>query len=246
VKILLFFSFVFISFAQTITVLTGNEKDKFTNFEKEMCSLFIDTYNKNKKLEFKLQFIPSTFSNILNKLAKPDSNALIFAIYTLSITEDRKEIYDFSTPYMINRPMILKSKLKMTQKDESDTRAVFGVFKNNMYEPILIERVKQTKQVYRSFLAKTKIVDALNSGVIDFWYTDYADLWSYNLEVANELNIGTQDQYGLMFPKNSLLNKQLSKTFILFLKSDEFYKLVFKHFGKAAVNYFQRGLKRTF
>jgi hypothetical protein len=232
--------------AQTVIVFIEKKtnEDKFAKFEKDMISSFITFFNLESNSKYKLNFIEMTLNETFIKMQKYTSNDNILAINSLSVTDERKLKFDFSTPYMINRPIILKSKKNKNPKDLENIKSVFGTIKGSIYERILINDLKNKNQKYILTNSMIELIEKLKNGSIDFIYSDYVNIWSFDLESVKEIDTGDIDQIAILFPKNSILRKSINTYFETFIKSGTYMSLIKKHFGEAAINYFQRGLKK--
>jgi ABC-type amino acid transport substrate-binding protein len=230
----------FLLFSQSVTVLISPDKDKFTLFEKELAEALIKLYNSNNSASLTVNFLEKTFGDMFPEIDKADASSMIMGIQTISINAERKKKYDFSAPYMTNRFTMTKMKNNPKQKTTMDVDAVIGALKGTIYQQIVIDRKYNTRQKFKIFDSKIDIANALKNKEIDFWLTDYIDIWTFDL-AASDLKIGDPDKFGILFPKGSKLNVSMSKTTEYFLRSSVYYALIRKHLGEEAANYFQKG-----
>jgi ABC-type amino acid transport substrate-binding protein len=242
-KIALIFLILYNLFSQSIDVLIRENSDKFVEFEKDMVENVFKLHNERTKSNFKLNFIPSKFADIMEKLKNP-SNINMLGMHAISITEDRKKTYDFSMPYMVNRLVISKSRINRPVLKVTDSLAIFGLLRGSIYEELMKIRSKKFKQKYKLYESSPSIYSDLLAGNIHYYLSDYSRLWVYDLEAAEEIKLMKDDQNALLYVKNSPLKKKLDETLEKFLRSENFYNIVKKHFGQDAVTFFQLGLKK--
>jgi glutamine transport system substrate-binding protein len=247
IKFYLFSILVCVSFSQKITVICGPGDSKFVKFEKEMIEEIIAYHNATTLENLKIDFRPTLFYSMLEQMKKAKATDYIFAIQTISITEERERLFDFSTPYMVNRIVIAKSRVHTTHLQKDNKKAVYGTTKASIYEPLVLDLSKKTGQSYKLFDSNIELAKAIDEGNIDYCIIGQIAIWTFNLKIVEELTLTNKyDSFALLFSKNSVLAKLINKSYNEYLKSDKFNVLINKYFDKEAIKYFQKGLKRNY
>jgi hypothetical protein len=152
--------FFFIYFyAQTITVYVGVGNDKWAKFEREMIESLIVYHNSNTQSKYSLKFERVLFIDMFKKIEQFNASANVIGLQSISMNDERKKRFDFSVPYMINRPFILKSKKNKNEPDLNDSKTVYGTIKGTIYEPILLTRGLEFNQ---KIIIKPSVLDVVN------------------------------------------------------------------------------------
>lgn len=228
-----------------ITILVEDDTENaYRKFEHEFVRRIFQLVEKRTGGSFTLDYviIPS-FGQIfttLDSIAKTDKKHHVMAVSKLSITEERKQKYDFSTPYMTNKYGILALKhSQITAENLFRKKRVLTYTSESIYDPI----AKELSETYPIRLDGRKrtadCVEALRSGVADVFLTDYVEQWIYDFKCVQVVSEEIDDHIGIMYPKKSLLKNRLAKIIKYYTTSAQFYQLVREYFGNEGIQFYK-------
>lgn len=225
-------------FAQTkVEVYLSKLDNHLSKFEYDIIDSSLDLYQKKFGLQLDIEYKRlERFSDVFAILADSD-NLSRLAIYSISITEDRKKMFNFSSPYLSNKYCFLTSEGKQIDLSSEQIYTI-GYLEGSTHVPILDKFGKQFKRV--SFINDTNRLEALENGKIDLIIAGYVFSWDFKLDVIAFISNQESDLFSVMFPKNSEHYTNFNKVFTYFTHSTHFYSLVNKHFGKRGTEYFNK------
>ena len=182
------------------------------------------------------------FSGLMKYMSELDNSRKdeVIALSSITITKERQKQFNFSTPYVpIREVLISKSINKKANDIESITNKRVGANLGTTQEVALklLEQKMNFKPVYFS-MNKHKH-DALINDEIDFYIDDNINVWSDSrLKIVFEFENQPGNGYGLMFHKESSLKKIIDPMLIYYMRSAKFRKITTEKFGKKISDYF--------
>ena len=111
-----------------------------------------------------------------------------------------------------------------------------GYVKGSTHDSI-IQHVKADLK-FVPYLDYTNRRKDLFSGKLDLILSEYVDIWNFNLNLVELINPKIRDEFVILLVKNNQYNKEFLAVFNYYIKSRAYYKLIRKHFGDKAVEYF--------
>jgi hypothetical protein len=243
-KILIMLSFFQLNLIsqETIYFHTSGTNSKFSKFEKEFIEnsikLLNKRYNKNK-VEIKFVPLPS-FSKVFDLVNCSDEKKHIhhFGMNSISVTEERKEKFDFSDTYMHNKHCFLTGK-----SNKYNQNSKVGYLVGSVIEPYINELKQKYTYEFIPYKISISRLNDLKNNKIQLIISDYVDIWSYDLNLIEEIDLIEKDQFAMLFPKKCILSSKIKETLKYYIGSIPFYKLVKKHFGDEALNYSKRNFQ---
>ena len=200
-------------------------------FENVMLNDIIDLYNNKKKKNLILKFIEvKKFENLFLKLENGRHDKMI--ISSITITNKRKKLYDFSPIYIPTRNCILGLKSK-NFKDKKKWEGLRIAYMNYTTEDdYVINIAKKYKLIAIPFSTTAQKIDLLLSNKSDLILSEVVSTLKDDrleiLDIVIKKNIG----YGIVFPKGSHLNKELKPIINYYIKSAKYYRLLKSFVGK--------------
>ena len=79
----------------------------------------------------------------------------------------------------------------------------------------------------------------LREDKVDFYVGDMTDAIVTDRVILSDFKGAAISNYGILYPKGSILKKKLDKYIKYYKRSSSYYQLLGKHFGKEIVNYFR-------
>ena len=234
--------FLKLSSQEMLFVHTSGANSKFSKFEKEFISYSIELLNKRYQgSDVRVKFIPlPSFSKVFeivnrNKEKKHIHN---IGVNSISVTDERKENFDFSSTYMHNKHCFLTGKSNIYNENSK-----VGYLAGSVIET----HIDKLKKIYSYDFIPYKVslerLKDLKTNKIQLLISDYVDIWSYNLKLVKEIDIIEKDQFAVLMPKECFLSDKLKETFDYYIGSTPYYRLVKKHFGNEALNYSKRNFE---
>lgn len=187
-----------------------------------------------EKLDMDFQIVDIEFDNLLPSLA---SKTIDMAISAITITDARKRLVDFSTPYYLaNQVIITKADSPLTlDKPEDATQFKVGALNGSTGQIFMTEKFVDTKLMPKDKLFKyptnlEAITDLLN-GNIDFVIIDdsAAQGFSRTKPISVVLKIETNESYGIAMPKGSPLNAKIDAALRDLIDSGEVASILQTH-----------------
>ena len=243
-RFIILFTFLHSIFSQnTVTVLTYKSDSKLRLFELDFINQVIKLYNVKNKNKLKLKFVyKQTYNELFNTIKESRKSKFICAIRAITITENRKEIYDFSYPYMpIKQVLMTKKQFRKGIKNWRNSKhIIYGNPNTVHYEKVKMLSGKYGIKIYKSKNRETNVITLLNRSKIDFYVGDMTDIFVIkDIEILSEFDGALLSHYGIMFPQNSILKEKLNRYIKYLVKSPIYYKIVFRHFGRSIADYFK-------
>jgi hypothetical protein len=241
--------FLLISFGISqinLTVYTTNRVGKVGEFETKLVEKVIALYESKNKVKVNTTFVKlQTFAEGFTKLKEAGNNE-VCVINSVTITDERKKMYNFTAPYIPTRDaiLVLTSK-KFANKDvwkKKGTRIAYTP--GTTGETIIKDLKKQYSIVGGPFENRAARLAALTTGKTEFAVGDNILAWDDpTFSVLNEIEGRKTGYFGMMFSKNSKMKAEFDKTFSYFVKSTSFRKLTTSVFGNQIAEFFRQHLK---
>jgi polar amino acid transport system substrate-binding protein len=236
---------VLIGFSQqTLTVYVNKLEGKVEALEKEIVQGVVDIYNKKNKEKLVLKFVPlASFEQGFEKVAS-EENCIV--INSVTITEERKKLYDFSVPYLpVKNAILIRSNSNIKDpKAWQKKGAKISFTRSTTGEAILLEETKKYALTLIPFDNRTQRIDALKKKVTNFAIGDNILSWDDpEIAVLYEFDDSGINNFGILFPKGSKLKASFDKTLTYYLRSPKFHQTTTQIFGNEITNYFKRYMK---
>lgn len=208
------------------------DKDKIVGFDVD----FLDAVMKEAGLKYKLE--NSGWDPLFVELDKGKKSAYDAGISAVSITDDRKQSYDFSIPYFESTNMILvkEDSPVQTALDLKDKKvAVQG---GTTAEELMKGIMGDTNTNLKRFDSNTLALMELQSNGVDAVVADFAVVQDYVQKnpdkkfkaIADKTNF-TPEYYGIIFPKGSDLKAKLDPAIEKVRAGDEYKEMYKKWIG---------------
>ena len=241
-KYTLIFLFVLNLIAQeVVTVLSFESSSKLILFELDFLKQVIKLYNTKHAYKLSLKVISvRDYSDIFKKIGSSKETDLICAIRAITITEERKKKYDFSSPYLPIKQVLITNKDKLSSiKNWRDSRYTIYGNKNTIhYKNAKLLSNKYGFKFYKPKSNKRIVVNNyLKKGEIDFYVGDMTDVIVTERVILADFEEALLSEYGILYPKDSKLKRKLDKFVKYSVKSPTYYKLLVKHFGNEIAVY---------
>ena len=175
---------------------------EYRNDKNTLVGFDIDFGNAiGKKLGVKINWVPNAWDGIIPAL---QSKKFDMILSSMSITNDRKEVVNFSDPYITGGPIIVVKKGTSTIKTEDDLKGrIVGVQMGSTGEEAVskISGVKETKKYDKI----TEALQDLSAGRVEAVVADdqvgryYVGLAGNLYSVAGKLH---DEPFGIAFRKN--------------------------------------------
>ncbi|CAM3756820.1 basic amino acid ABC transporter substrate-binding protein [Cohnella lubricantis] len=204
------------------------DKDKIVGFDVD----FLDAVMKEAGLSYKLE--NSGWDPLFIELDKGSSSAYDAGISAVSITDDRKQTYDFSIPYYESRNMILTREDSTIQSalDLKDKKvAVQGA---TTADDLMKSIMGETNTNLKRFDSNTLALMELQNKGVDAVVADNAIVLEYvknnpdqKFKTIEDKTNFAPEYYGIIFPKGSDLKAKLDPA-IEKVRSSDTYKEIYK------------------
>jgi ABC-type amino acid transport substrate-binding protein len=183
------------------------------------------------KMGMKYEIIDMDFDALIPSLT---SNKIDIAVSAITITDERKQQVDFSTPYYIaNQVIIAKLDTKLVvNKPEDIVKYKIGAQNGTTGQIYIEENLVSKKLMDKNNLKKYStnieaITDMLN-GNIDFVIIDDSAAQGYSklkpIKILHQIQ--TNEQYGIALQKNSPYKDQVNKALDDLIKTGEILNIV--------------------
>ncbi len=187
------------------------------------------------KLGMKLEIYDIDFDSLIPSLQNKKFDMVIAA---MTITEDRKQIVDFSIPYYTaNQSIIVKQDSSLViNSEENLAKLKIGVQRGTTGESYIDETFIQTGKMIDNQLVRfdnnINAVQELLNGNVDcvIIYDSSAKGYEKLKPVKVIFTIESNENYGIAFPKGSKLLEKVNKIISELLKSNEWLELLKKYF----------------
>lgn len=237
---ILFFALAFTSCKKEVAVLKVGTNAEYPPFEykdgEQFLGIDMDIARYiATKLGKQLEINDIDFDSLIPSL---QNNKFDMVIAAMTITEERKQIVDFSIPYYTaNQSIIVKqdSALTLNSADELANLKI-GVQRGTTGESYIDENFIQSKKMKDSQLIRfdnnINAVQELLNGNVDCVIIDDSAAKGYEKlkPVKVIFTIESNESYGIAFPKGSKLIEKVNKIIDELLKSNEWLELIKKYF----------------
>lgn len=226
----------------TINVIIRNESNALSLFERAFIAEIIKKYHAKSQNHYEIKYTKLMyFKDIFKLIDLADNKDRILGINAVNITDERKKKYDFSSPYLpIKKSLISDYYSQIDPEKLNEKEFKIGYLEKSVHEAAAIRLSKHYKLQLVSFKDTSTKLKALHENLIDLYVGDRIEAWVYeNLKVLTDIEDEQIDYFGILYPKNSSLKKELDPIIQYFRKSSSFYLMVKKHLGEDAVTYFK-------
>jgi len=237
----LFSLLIFICLNAQITAYTFHFDSVTTQFEKTFFNEVIKLYNK--KYDDTLNVTYTRIENFRDLFANVTDEHKI-SISSITITEKRKEKYDFSYPYLPIRYAIFALKKSQIENWKTNTYTI-GYIKGTTDESFAKQLIGESKLVGVSFDKHSEKIKALHDGKIDLIASEIlTNFVDPKLEILSDF-IREDISYGILFKKNSELRKRMDRIIQYYVRTPLYYKLLKQTFGPEVAKILHRQLDRN-
>lgn len=206
-----------------------NEKGEIVGFDIDVVTAVA------KKAGVEVKFVNTPWEGIFNTLAQGDRDLLVSAI---TITDERKQTMDFSTPYFDAQQLIAVKKNSKVSKFDDLKKLKVGVQTGTTGDEVVTKLQGKNSTNVKRFESTPLALKELESGGVDAVVADNGVVINY---VANNSALGFKtvtdkgfvpEQYGLAVKKgNTELLEKLNKG-LADIKADGTYDQIYaKYFG---------------
>lgn len=189
---------------------------------------------------------PNDFTYFLSSVKT--ANGGVFGLGNTTITEARKEQYNFSLPYITNVGMILTNKSVATVNDLSTIKTTFAgmtavTVKNSTNEKSLLDiKKKHYPELKIEYLSSfgdvlNKVInDGTKFGSLDFTY--YLDALKSKQSIKRHPGGDTStEKFGIIMPKSNDWTPVLNEFMTSFTSSVEYRKVLSDNLGATALKF---------
>ncbi|MCE3045502.1 transporter substrate-binding domain-containing protein [Legionella sp. 16cNR16C] len=182
-----------------------------------------------RRIQADCQFIPMTFEQLMVKTYSGEINLSIAAI---TITDDRKESYLFSLPYLPSSGQLLTSTKSPINAFNDLAGKKVGSEKGTIFKEMLLEKFNSNIQIIE-YSTQPEIFQALSNNEIDALILDEGSskYWSANGDfklIGPEMKIGIG--YGIMANKSEqALVDRINKA-LLSMENDGTYVKIYSQY----------------
>ncbi|WP_058302776.1 basic amino acid ABC transporter substrate-binding protein [Gorillibacterium timonense] len=206
------------------------DKDKIVGFDVD----FFDAVMKQAGLKYKLT--NTGWDPMLDTVSKGDYDA---GLSSVSITDERKETYDFSVPYFESTNMILV-------KEGSDIKSALdlkgkkvAVQSSTTADTLMSDIMGATNLDLKKFESNTLAFLELDKGGVDAAVADIAIVKEYAKNNPNKKFVTIEDKanfgaefYGILYPKGSELKAKLDPAIKAVIENGKYAEIYKKWFGE--------------
>jgi ABC-type amino acid transport substrate-binding protein len=241
--IYLLFFLVHIALSQKeVVILVDHDSTIVDVIEQNIIKNVFEILNKKEpNSKYSYRFEQVTFDQIFKQL-RDDSSHVIMSLSTITVTEKRKEIYDFSSIYIPSSTVIfaLKSEKHKNWK-KPDTK--IGYQKNTIHEQIIFSLKEKYEIIPIPYNSYTDIESAIRNKQIPFSLGDNTEVWNQNgFEILERTEIQNGTGVAILYPKGSNLKKKLEKYLYYYVHSKIFYQFLKQTYGNEISKYFRDNL----
>ena len=231
-------------------VVIENSLDIIDGVEHDLASAFIEFLNDKYSLEIEMQWIETgSFSEVLETISNGYGGT--FGSSSISITEERKQLFNFTPPYLADvAVMITNSSLSIALTEDELKQVLNGKTAISISNTTLVSSLEKLREDLQiefdiEFVRNSgNIIDRIGSQPNSFGYIDIA-----NFLVAIERNTTVRRQFyfpvkleglAMIFPKNTDWEEPVNEYFT----SDQFqidkHRIIEKYLGANATNIIER------
>lgn len=193
------------------TVENGNRKGICFDIMNDFIDYVQERYGVSLNVRYETLSQPSNFKLFLNTMKA--SKGGVFGLGNMTITDDRKKIYDFSPPYFSNKSILVSSQNAPMLNDISEIGQAFDGFEaisqeasshNKLFQNI---SKKHGPIAIKYVITSEEKMDMMLSGGNYYTYLDlpeYLDLIKKRISLKRQKVGGiTGEKFGLILPKNN-------------------------------------------
>jgi polar amino acid transport system substrate-binding protein len=209
-----------------------NEKGEIVGFDIDVVSAVA------QKAGFEVKFVNTPWEGIFNTLQQGDRDFLVSAI---TITDERKQTMDFSSPYFDAQQLIAVKKTSKVGKFDDLKKLKVGVQTGTTGDEVVTKLLGKNSTNVKRFESTPLALKELESGGVDAVVADNGVIINYvtNNSAAGFKTVSDKsfapEQYGLAVKKgNTELLEKLNKG-LADIKADGTYDQIYtKYFGAKA------------
>jgi len=189
-----------------------------------------------EKMGMKYEIIDMDFDALIPSLT---SNKVDMVVAAMTITDERKQQIDFSTPYYTaNQVIIAKpdSKLKIGKLEDLGKYKVGsqnGTTGQIYMEENLVANKLMDKKNFRKYSTNIEAITDMLNGNIDFVILDDSAAQGYSKlkPILTVFKIETKEEYGIALQKNSVYKEKINTALDELIKSGEVVNILAKNFA---------------
>jgi ABC-type amino acid transport substrate-binding protein len=234
-----------ITFSQSVvTAFVIDDGSPTTKLEKKLLLNIVKLHNTTASEKIKIEFENlNVFGDLFNKInaVKKKNNAL--ACYQITITEERKKKYEFSSKYLPIKESIY-TRADNTNLDYKIKGSKISYQPNSTNEKPFKELSESYNIIGVPKGTPTAKIKALLSKEVDFVIGDNIDVWGNNkLKIVDDFKVQAGFGFGIMYPKGSTLRDKLEPSLTKYLKSQSYFNFLYKNYGKDVAKYYRKNMK---
>ena len=222
-------------FAQSDTVIvqTRDSESAFSAFEKDLVEDVFRLYELKHEKKITLIWKYMEFKSLFEF-----KDVRTISINAITITDERKKKYNFSFPYFPIKQAILTNE-KKGYFNWKDVGTRICIEENSIHLKTAI-KLKQKYNLVPATITGGTYSTQIRDNKFDICVSDITTTW----DESNDLIVLDSDDplleisnYGILYPKNSVIQQELDRILSYYLKSPSYYSIIRKHFGSLAVKY---------
>lgn len=189
------------------------------------------------KLGMKYEITDMEFEALIPSLT---SNKIDIAISAITITEERRQVVDFSSPYYIANQVIIAKQDTKLKADKIEDIVKYKVGAQNgttgqlfIQDNLIDTKMMNVKNLKRYSTNIEAITDMLN-GNIDFVIIDDSAAQGYGKIKPLQImfKIETNEEYGIALQKNSPYLERINNTLAELVESGEMFEIITRNFDE--------------
>lgn len=229
---------------QVITVYTPDynrfDKSGSFTFEKNVLQNILSMHNKKHKKQYSLKYIyTDSFIKLFNQLSNVDEKKLVLGHSRISRTAIREVNFDFSPPYLINTYGIYSTEMNKNMPNGKK----LGVSENSSLVPYAKQYQTKNSMTLVFYSDRNNMLNSLINGNVDFLVLDMIYPKDEQIKFVSIFPY-SKNELCYMFPKNSLLRKELKGVMLYYFKSRKYHELIKDSFGDYIKKIYTKNIKR--
>lgn len=217
------------------------------NLEETMFRDIIKLYNSKHNADLKIKMNKIFQARDLKAVIDSAKNEYLAVMSSLTITDERKKWASFSTPYLPIKETLFSTKQKFTEIPTSLKNKRISYFLHTTEQRVIKKLVNRDSIIPVDASSIEMKKDLINDGLADYFISDNVILLSIkNIVPVIDLDIHKNLNYGIVYPKNSILKRMLDPIIKYYIKSDRFYKRLDQFSDKKTADYFIKHVKNSF
>ena len=248
VYLFLFFVLIHTSFAQNIITVyrvdTKGYNQRIFDIEDLILDKIVSLHQRKtgQQITFKIHSV-NEFRDLLPTLLAT-KNPYSMAMSGLSITKERQEYFDFSSPYIFVSSCIIRLTHSKSEPDKWKKKHTPIGYTPGTTADKLIYKLKDIYSIRpKSYVDLAGRIRGLKNGDVEFVIAETIDSWAIpEIEVVQLLNEDQNNGYGIAYKKESSLKELFNPYIHYIIRSPDFRKLMLDTFGKEYIHYYKKHL----